>query len=84
LNVFKIAAAIGALFPLRSDALKVVTCFERRQRLREKCQRGMPIGLAERGTAQALGLILAEPEPNGWIFAGRTAQRRLGAIESDE
>jgi hypothetical protein len=44
----------------------------------------VPIGLVERGTAQAFGLAPAEPEANRRIFAGRAAQRRLGAGESDQ
>jgi hypothetical protein len=39
----------------------------------------MPIGLVERGAAQAFGLAAAEPESHWRVFPGRAA-RRLGTV----
>jgi hypothetical protein len=60
------------------------SAFERRERLGQKRECGMPVGLIERGPAEPLGLALAEPEPNRGIFAGRAAQRRLSTVQGHQ
>jgi hypothetical protein len=44
----------------------------------------MPIGLVERGAAQAFGLAAAEPESHWRVFPGWAAQRRLGTVHRNK
>jgi hypothetical protein len=53
---------------------------KRRQRLRQKGKRGVPVRLVEGGAAQPLGLSAIEVEAHRRLITRRAAQRRLAAI----